>query len=200
MKNFKRAATAFFITAGAFCSIICMVGMFLLPVRVGSSEIPAGENISGIDYAKAPDPISLKIFSNEGGGMLLYFNFSAVTVKAYLFERGEDLLQADTDYYMEFGGGFAGRLCDRFGGIEMESFGRKELYLGPALEQYLKTDGGIYKMQEISAAFFEKIANTGLSSEDLAFIMENGETDLNFPLCYDMLEYLPELFANVYFG
>ena len=199
MKNFKTALTAFVITAGAFCSLICMVGMFLLPAEVGSAKLPAGDNVSGIDYAKAPDPISLKILCPEGSGMLLYLNFSAVTAEVYLFENAENLAQADTDYYIEPYVGFAGRLCDRLGGIELGEQGRKELYFGPSLEQYAADRKDKEALKEISSAFFEKFANIHLSSEDLAFIIENGKTDLNFPLCYDMLEYLPQIFANVTF-
>ncbi len=198
MKQFKTAVTAFLITLGAFCSLLFTLGILIVPARVGSPEIFAGESLSGVDYASAPDPVSIKVLSSCGG-ILLYLDFRSVSVDVYLSEDASALRDAETDRYIEFYDGFAGRLCDRMGGLTLVGSGGKETYFGPALEQYLKTDPSRRKLEEITAAFFEKISNTGLSSEDFAFIIENGRTDLNFPFCYDMMEYLPELFANCNF-
>ncbi len=199
MKDFKTAATAFFITAGFFCSILCMVGIFLLPAQVGTVEIPADETVSGIDYSKAPDPISIKVISATGSGAVLYFGFRTVTLDVYLFENSDDMTELKTDYYVELSDGFPGKFCDRIGGVAIENSGETENFFGAALEQYSTNNLNREKMLKISSAFFEKIAKTGLSSEDFKFIMNNVKTDLNFPTCYDMMEYLPELFENCNF-
>ncbi len=199
MKNFKASAIAFFITLGFFCSLLCTVGMLLLPAQVGTVKLPTNENLSGIDYSKAPDPISIKVISANHGGAVLYFGFKTVTLDVYLFENSGDITDLQTDYYAVLTEGFLGKLCDRLGGITIENSGKTEAFFGAALEQYSSPKPDRDKMLKISSAFFEKIAKTGLSSEDFKFIIKNVETDLNFPTCYDMMEYLPELFENCNF-
>ena len=198
MKKYKTAVTVFIITALIFCSMLCLLGIFLIPAQVGVPQLPTGENISGITYGSAPSPISIKIFSPFGGA-LLYLGFNTLSVDVRLFEDSADLERVETDYYIKLSDGFLGRFCDRIGGLTLNLSGQRELYFGVALEQYIAEDRDLYKMREISSAFFEKISKTGLSTEDFVFIMENGETDLNFPVCYDIREYIPELFANCYY-
>ena len=198
MKKYKTAVTVFIITALIFCSMLCLLGIFLIPAQVGVPELPTGENISGITYGSTPSPISIKIFSPFGGA-LLYLGFNTLSVDVRLFEDSTDLERVETDYYIKLSDGFLGRFCDRIGGLTLNLSGQRELYFGVALEQYIAEDRDLYKMREISSAFFEKISKTGLSTEDFVFIMENGETDLNFPVCYDIREYIPELFANCYY-
>lgn len=198
MKKYKTVATAFIITALFFCSALCLLGIFLVPAEVGTPELPAGETVSGIDYGSAPEPISIRVTSSDGGA-LLYLGFNTRSVDVRLFENGIDSEAADADYYIKLSDGFLGRFCDRLGGLTLNVSGQKETYFGVALEQYIAEDRDIYKMREISSAFFEKIAKTGLSSEDFAFIIEDVETDLNFPVCYDIQGFIPELFANCYY-
>lgn len=199
MKKYKTAATAFIITALLFCSALCLFGIFLVPAEVGVPERPAGESVSGINYASAPDPISIKVFSQDGRGAYLYLGFNTLSVDVRLFEDSAELESVESDYYIKLSEGFLGGLCDRLGGLTLNVSGQKETYFGVALEQYFGKEPSLNKMREISSAFFEKISKTGLSIDDFTFIIENGETDLNFPVCYDIREYIPELFANCYY-
>lgn len=199
MKELKSALTAFFITAGVFCSLISLLGIFLIPARVGSPEKPVGETVSGIDYNSAPEPVSIAVVGADQTAALIYLGFKTISVDVYLFESAEQLKGAEADYYMELPSGFLGKLCDRMGGLTLSNSGSDELFFGVALEHYATQDNSIRKMTEISNAFFKKIAKMGLSSEDFMFIIENTETNLNYPACYDMMEYIPELFGNCYF-
>ena len=73
MKKYKTVATAFIITALFFCSALCLLGIFLVPAEVGTPELPAGETVSGIDYGSAPEPISIRVTSSDGGALLYFY-------------------------------------------------------------------------------------------------------------------------------
>ena len=125
MKNFlKSAFCTVLITLLVLTAITAGVAMLLIPAVIGTPEAPAGESVSGIEYSSAPQNQALLVTDEAGRGALIYLNFEDITTHVYLFEEGAAenaaLLPYNVTYRMKLTPDFAGRLCDRLGGIDLE--------------------------------------------------------------------------------
>ena len=201
MKNFfKSAFCTVLITLLVLTAITAGVAMLLIPAVIGTPEAPAGESVSGIEYSSAPQNQALLVTDEAGRGALIYLNFEDITTHVYLFEEGAAenaaLLPFNVTYRMKLPPDFAGRLCDRLGGIDLEIDGKTERYFSSSLSEFLSDAPDYEKLLIITKKFFEKIANIGLSSEDFMFIIELTDTDLTYSVCYGWINRISELCGN----
>ncbi len=204
MKKKGRAALWVLASLTLCTGLTVLLGILLLPAVIGRAPDRVGEEISGIDYyPDLPENCALLALGEEGEGALIYLDFADISVRVYPFAanaaEGAEALGYKIGYTMEISDRFLCRLCDRLGGVDMSVSGKTERFSSASLAPLLEKRPTEEEMLKISSAFFEKIAKTGLSSGDFMFIIEGVRTDLNYPVCYDWIGYLPELFSNCIF-
>lgn len=189
------------LTTFAICTgLLVIVGIIFLPAELASPEKSAQEEIFGIDYAVRPENCGLSIIGDNGNGAFVYLDFESITTHIYLFsenyEAEVEKLPYRTDYRFFADNSFTGRLCDRIGGIDIYENGKNQRYFSASLTEFCTEKPDYDKMLKISRAFFEKISNTGLSSDDFMFIIEYTKSDLPYSRCYDWIGSVKELFCN----
>lgn len=184
----------------ALTGILTLFGVLLLPAVLEGPATTAQESVSGIEYSALPENKSILITGEKGEGILINLNFEEIVTNIYIFDKDAQERAQDTgyiiDYTMAVDNNFLLAFCDRMGGIELEKDGSKERYLSAALENFVSGGLNEEKMLQICDSFFEKFSKSGLSSGDFMFIIENSDTNLNYPICYDWIDYIPEMFCN----
>ncbi len=200
MKNKRSAIVISLSVLVAVSGILSAIGILLIPAVIGTPTTEAQENISGIEYSPLPENTTILITAEKGEGVLLNLDFSDIVTNIYIFEQNAkesaEAMGFIVDRTVEIDTAFLLAFCDRLGGIELEVDGKKLKYFSASLEEFLSGKPKQDKMLQICDSFFEKFAKTGLSSGDFMFIIENSKTDLNYPICYDWIEYIPEMFCN----
>lgn len=196
----KTFLTAILLSVTLCSGVLFFAALFLTPAEIGKSYSPAGENVPNVPYSSVPENKSILVLHEKGNGALLYLNFSNIALEIHLFDKNceeeAEKLGYIINYKMEITNDFVFSLCDRIGGIEIAENGETYKYLGASLGQFLEKKPNIDTMLKISEGFFEKFSKIGLSSADFMFIMENTDTNLNYPTCYDWLDFMPELLCN----
>ncbi len=201
MKNSRKTLISILVSLMLCSGVALLGGILILPAQLGGGNTLAGENISGVGYYDYPENCGLLFTDHMGCGAFIFLDFENITTSVYLFPENAttnaERLSYDTDYTFTLPENFAGRLCDRLGGIEMtDDEGEKSLFFSPALAQFCNNLKDSQKLQKISSAFFEKISKTGLSSEDFMFIIEETDTDISYTVCYDWIGYIEEMLQN----
>ncbi|MBO7217157.1 MAG: hypothetical protein J6V50_00485, partial [Clostridia bacterium] len=158
--------------------------------------------VSSVPYY-APENRTLLFCLPDNSGALLTLDFEncEITVEIYNDHAKE---QAEAARYKPSYNIFADieflcRFCDRIGGIDLGEGTQKRRYFSAGLRQKLSEKTDYSTRREITAAFFEKIAKIGLSSEDFAFIIEETDTNLSYPACYKWIPLLGSLAENCIF-
>ncbi len=201
MKINRSAVISVLATLSVCTGLLTLAGILLIPAELSSPEQSVHENISGVGYADYPPSCGLLFTDEEDRGAFIYLDFENIVTQVHLFpenaEENASKLSYLTHYTLRLPENFSAQLCDRLGGIEMtDDEGVKSLFFGAALTQYEEKDLSADKMLKISLAFFEKIANMGLSSEDFMFIIELADTELTYSVCYDWIPHIREMFCN----
>ena len=201
MKISRGSVICVLITLAVCTGLLTLAGILLLPAQISSPELSVHENVSGVGYADHPQNRGLFFTDSKGRGAFIYLNFSEIVTQVYFFEENANeeaqKLPYLKDYTFTIDDRFLPSLCDRLGGIEMtDEYGEKSLYFSASMAQFLEKSLNEEKIQKISLSFFEKIAKTGLSSEDFMFIIESAQTDLSYSVCYDWIPHIKEMFSN----
>lgn len=203
MKKKKTAVITVLTTLAVCTGMMLLTAILLLPAVIGTEESKAGENVSGIEYGSAPENQALLITDKTGRGALIYLDFDNIVTHIYLFSKDSEKEAVNIPYNVNYTifieSDFAGKFCDRIGGIDIEEEGETARYFSASLNEYMGKTPSEEKMLKISRSFFEKIANTGLSSEDFMFIIEETDTVLPYSVCYGWIDRIPEMFCNCIF-
>ncbi len=198
MKKFllKQVLLWVTVTLGLFT----LLGIFVLPASLVSDNTEVGEEQGNVPYGNTPENCGIFIYTEEDRGVFIFLDFEKQKVNAFTYtENCEKELQNsgyEVNYTVKASVEFIGTLCDRLGGIVMEEGEGKYRFSSVALVEKIKENRDINSMEKITVAFFEKISKLGLSSGDFKFIMNNTETNLNYPTCYGWIEYTKLLFEN----
>ena len=182
--------------------IIAIIGFLLIPAKIAPPSQSAQENLSGISYGEEIDHACLLFCFEDGSGLFLSLDFSALLTNAYLFsdnaEEKAAALPFSLDYKITVKKDFLPSLADRLGGVEITGEnGEKRRYFSPAVKEFCEKELNEENRQKLALSFFDKIAKTGLSSEDFMFIIEGGESSLSYSVCYDWIPYIKTMFSNV---
>ena len=203
--NKAKILAIFLGVATLFSGILMLIGILLLPAEIAPPEQSVQENISGIGYSEEIPSATLLFLFDDSSGVLLHLDFNSFLTNCYIFdekaEENADALPYDTLYTLTADKGFLPRLADRLGGLEIEEEnGSKSLYFSPALTEFCEKGLNEEKRLALALSFFDKIAKTGLSSEDFMFIIEETENNLSYSVCYDWISHIKVMFSNIVFG
>ncbi len=153
------------------------------PVTLPKTDVPAAESTA----KRAGIIINLPV-----GGVYLNFDYTKKQTDVAFLDEGENFdelrhrgysaeysISADYDFILGF--------IDRLGGIELISTDNISLrYTGVQVVERLKTSADVEYKQQVTEKIFAKIAEKGFSKTDLAFVLENVETQLSYPQGYAM--------------
>lgn len=202
MKNSKNIIVALMSVFAAILGFCTFIGILLLPAEIAPPEQSVHENIDGVGYTKHPSSKGLLFLSEDGSGIYLFLDFSSISTYLYIFPEnaGEKaaLLPYVTDGVFNIKSDFLPRFCDRLGGIEMsDETGEKNLWFSASLMSFCEKRLSYDEMLQLCFSFFNKISKTGLSSEDIMFIIEETDSNISYSVCYDWIPYIKEMFCNV---
>ena len=180
--------------------IFTLLGIFVLPASVVFDTNQAGEKMEGVPYVNTPENSGVFIYTGDDRGVFIFLDFEKKKVNAFTYtENCEKELQNsgyEVNYTIKASTEFIGDMCDRLGGIVMEKGEDKYRFSSVVLIEEIERNKTLESMEKITVAFFEKISKLGLSSNDFKFIMNNTETNLNYPICYGWTEYVQTMFQN----
>ncbi len=200
MKNNKSQILSFLLPITISLGIFTLLGVIMLPASFASYNTPVAENTPNIPYGQTPENTVVFLSAMEDKGLLIYLNFEDERVNAFIYDKDcEKEIQNsgyEVNYRIEADLEFIAALCDRLGGVVLETENGKYRFSSVALRQELEENNQIDNLQKITEAFFYKISKLGLSSNDFKFIMNNTKTNLNYPTCYGWIDFLPKLFEN----
>ena len=91
-------------------------------------------------------------------------------------------------------------IIDRIGGIELESDGELLRYTGIQVVDLIYTNEPKDAARNIITAIFSAISKNGFSKSDFVYIIDNGNTDLTVPICFDWPLYIKALCRNFSFA
>ncbi len=140
----------------------------------------------------------------DGNSVFLNFDFSDIKVSVLMLPNGADTdtvkaygysvyKTVDTDYT------FLGRFADRLGGIELTDNDSTHKYTGVQLKEKLATSPDKNLRRQVINVILSRFYSRGLSKEDLVFVIESTETDLNFPDAYNLSAPISSVCKNINF-
>ena len=180
--------------------VFTLLGIFILPASIENDNLETGEEQSNVSYGNSPENSGIFIYTGEDRGVFIFLDFENKKVNAFTYTENCEKEQQNSGYEVNYtvktSTETIGALCDRLGGIVMEKGEDKYRFSSVALVEEIKENTDINSMEKITLAFFEKISKLGLSSNDFKFIMNNTETNLNYPTCYGWIEHIPQMFLN----
>ena len=205
MKKIKNYLTVFLSCIMVVLGVCTILGILIIPAEIAPPKESAHENIEGVGYTKYPSSKGLLFLSENGSGAFIFLDFSSISTYLYIFpenpEENAALLPYVTDAVFHIDADFLPSFCDRLGGIELtEQNGDTSLYFSPSIISFCETGLNTEKMLQLCISFFDKIAKTGLSSEDFMFIIEETDSNISFSVCYDWIPYIKEMCQNVIYS
>ena len=187
----KRIITVF--SVFIICTVIfTLSGYFILN---GSSAISSvtDRTLTNIPYSTAPSNQAVVISFKESS---LLFSLDFSHDKLYVFSQDEEheyYLEKEP-FYMELDEYTLSKFLDRIGGIETMQNGVKTRLTGIQTVKLLNNNS--QNKTEILSCVLDTVSKTGLTLHDLVFLIENSDTDLTVPDCFDWPERLKGLFQN----
>ena len=205
MKKSKNFVIALMSVVSAILGFCTLLGILLIPAEIAPPKQSVHENIDGVGYTKYPSSRGLLFLNEDGSGAFIFLDFSSISTYLYVFpEKAEEnaaLLPYVTDGIFYIKSDFLPRLCDRLGGIEMrDEAGEKCICFSSSLMAFCEKKLSYEDMLQLCDSFFEKIAKTGLSSEDFMFIIEETRSDISYSVCYDWIPHIKEMMCNIIVG
>ena len=201
----REKIKSFLITAGVMFG--CVALFFAVAVGV-LAPVPddVGGNNESVPYYNTDLPDSAGFLFNfyGGGGVFINFDFFSEKTAVIIFEDNaeaaeilqygyiaDNVLQADYTFLAEF--------IDLYGGLELRNDGEDERYTGVQIADMLSHSTGKTLKRQIIGGVLDKILKNGFTKEHLLFIIENTETDLNYPDGYILIDNLRYPLKNIYF-
>ncbi len=196
----KKSVIIFFKTV-FLTSVLLMVfvcfGYMLLTSEVTLAETKE-ENVPY--YESVPQNVNLlfNVLDNKIMFSLDFENENIKIVNVY-GEEEYSFYGYSTDFYVECDLNIISGIVDILGGIELEITDEKLNYTGTQIKEILEYNSDSYFSRDIVSKIIEKISKVGFSKEDFLYIIENSETNLTVPDCYEWEKYIKKLCKNAVF-
>jgi hypothetical protein len=168
--------------------VFAVAGLIFLPLTFSGAKAPVGEEPSNIPYTENPKSSGVLYLHEDGSGALIFLNFEQKTTAVNIFledaETNALSVGYEINYTIKGTDAFLCELCDRLGGLDLAEKEVVYRFTGAGLAEKLAFSSSLEEKAEISEGFFKKISKIGFTREDFQFIVENTETNLNFPVCF----------------
>lgn len=201
----RQKIKSFLITAGVMTMCIALFFAVAVGVLAPVPEQAGGDN-EGVPYFNTDLPDSKGFLFNflGGGGVFINFDFYSEKTAVIIFDdnvpsdeilrygyTADVVLQADYD--------FLARFIDLYGGLELETDSETGRYTGVQVTDMLAHSTSKALKKRVTGELLDKILQNGFTKEQLLFIIENTETDFNYPDGYILIDNLRYPLRNIYF-
>lgn len=202
----REKIKSFLITAGVMLGCIVLFFAVAVGVLTPHTDRTGGDNSESVPYYNTELPDSRGFLFNFYGGGAVFINFdfysekTAVIVfddnakESEILQYGytaDTVLQADYTFLAEF--------IDLYGGLELKVGEETGRYTGVQITDMLSRNTGKTLKKQIIGGVLDKILKNGFTKEQLLFIIENTETDLNYPDGYVLIDNLQYPLKNIYY-
>lgn len=156
-----------------------------------------------VPYSTAPDNCGLLLCAPLERQWLIYLDFEDEQIMVLEgFDIKSDSLEHlgyPIDYSIDADYEVIGEVIDRTGGVELSIDGATLRYTGVQVCDLLCSDNAEDIERQVLAAFFKNISKNGFSKSDFAYIIDNSDTDLTVPVCFDWPQRLRQMCRSVSF-
>ncbi len=186
------------------CSAVIFAAFILIFLKEPASSVKG--NTESVPYGNYYDSEScgFLVRFRDGNSVFLNFDFEDSKTSVLLLPNGTDsdavstygytvYKTIDTDYT------FLARFTDRLGGIELSENGKSYKYTGVQVKEKLSSSIDKALRRQIIKQFLGCFNSQGLTKEDLVFIIENTETELNFPDAYNLAPAISDVSKTINF-
>ena len=191
-----------------FLAVVCSAAIFVAFIFIFLNEpvsLVKG-NTQSVPYGTYYDSEScgFLVRFRDGNAVFLNFDFEDSKTSVLLLPNGtgSDIVSTygytgyktiDTDY------AFLARFADRLGGIELNDGEKSYKYTGVQLKDRLSSTTDKELRRQIIERFLGCFYSRGLTKEDLVFIIENTNTELNFPDAYNLAPAISDVSKTINF-
>ncbi len=188
----ERTRQIIFLISTIFLCLSAMFGMTYLSLLPKASVVEGKQ-----EYVSAAQQ------DIEAAGMLFEFPFGSTFIN-FDFKNSKTqvlFLSAEDNQTLKYGGykvfkkficdyDFLARFIDRFSGVTLPLEGGEQRLTGIQIVELLPKLGSAEDKKAPVLGLLSNIADKGFAKTDLAFLIENTETDLSFPEGYSLLPLL----------
>lgn len=183
------------------CSVVFLAAAFVYLNMEAKTEKTEVKDPT-IPYTQsAPDDCGVLVAFPDESGCLVYFDFTKSSITT-LFCDDVDSVQKEykgysVDYNLEADYELLSGIIDRCGGIDLKITENVLRYTGFQITDFLSTKADTREIRAVIAkAVFKTIAENGIDTELLVYVIENSNTDLSVPICLNWHEYLKDMCQN----
>ena len=199
MKKYFKFALAVFLCVNIFF----VSAYFYLEKSLENNEKTADNKADNIPYYEKPESRGILFeFPNEIR-MLFFLDFEKEML--YIINIYDDYIKSDNyvgypaDYYCKMDYYTLSSLFDRLGGIDFESEEGIYRLSGIQVCDLLCENDSDDFYHKIICGFCKRVSETGISDDDLLFLISGCDTDLTMPVCLYWSSYMNKMFANAVF-
>ena len=201
-KNRTALKSAFVIF---FCFIMFFGGSYAyLWSNLKETEKSADTKDFNVPYSSVPADCGLLINAPLNQKWLIYLDFTETVCTVIscddIKQDAKMHLGYSIDYTITLDYDIIAGIIDRIGGIELESNGELLRYTGIQVVDLIYVNGENISARDIISAIFYAISKNGFSKSDFVYIIDNGNTDLTVPICFDWPLYIKSLCRNFSFA
>ena len=187
----KRIITVF--SVFIICTAIFTLSGYLFLDHSSKVSSATDRTLTNIPYSSAPSN-SAVIVSFKEKTILFMLDFSHNKLLALTQADEHEYYLEKEPFYMALDEYTLSRFINRIGGIETMQNGVKTRLTGIQTVKLLNNNS--QNKTEILSCVLDTVSKTGLTLHDLVFLIENSDTDLTVPDCFDWPERLKGLFQN----
>lgn len=205
MKDKKRSYTTLKTAFVIFFSLVLFLG-----ISWGYLEITLKKNEESVDtkdytipYESIPDNCGLLLQTPLESQWLIYLDFEDEQITVLEASRiksdFKEYLGYSIDYRIDADYELIAGVIDRVGGIELNVDGTTLRYTGIQVCDLLCCNSYENIKRQVLSEFLYNISKKGFSKNDFAYIIDNSDTDLTVPACFDWPQRLSQMCRSVSF-
>lgn len=174
------------------------IGYFYLSGHITKAQNEV-ENVPYYDYVPQNTGLLFSVLDNK---TLAYLDFENESLRI-CFVDGDisqnSVYGYDIDYEIESDLGLVAEIVDILGGIDLDIDGETLNYTGTQIKEILERNTDDILEQQIIKCIIRAVGNNGFTKNDFLAVIENSETNLTMPDCYDWENYIDKLCKNAVF-
>lgn len=187
------------------------VCLLVLLIFIGSGYLYLSYELSPTEANEESVPYYTSIPENAGvmldicgDRLLIFMDFEKSTMSMIFDESdvsaGEELFGYSVDYIIKGDYDLLAGIVDKVSGVELEIGEEKLRYTGVQITDLLSRTAQRQDLnREITSQIIKKIKENGFQKEDFLYIIENSDTNLTLPDCYQWCDYIKGLCKNAKF-
>jgi len=184
------------------CLLVCIIFIGSGYLYLSRELKPAEKKEESVPYYQAlPDNAGL-LLDICGDRLLFYLNFEEKNIRIIFdsseTKAGDSLLGYPVNYVVNGDYNLLAGIIDCVGGVELHLGDETLRHTGVQVSDILsRTTHREDIIREIIPSFFKKIQKNGFQKSDFLYIIENSDTNLTVPECYNWSDYIKELSSDI---